>query len=154
MQEQLDATIHHHHHQSYESTLYERILALLVELGELANETRCFKYWSIKGASPKEVILEEYSDGIHFLLSLGIHFQCDYDYPFAPRITEANLTKLLVSLFFEISYFARNPSLESYTNIMNLYLGLGVLLEIDEVALVQAYIAKNKVNYERQKNQY
>lgn len=31
----------------------EKGLALLVELGELANETRCFKFWSTKGPSEK-----------------------------------------------------------------------------------------------------
>lgn len=30
--------------QSYESTSEKRLLALLVELHELANETKCFKF--------------------------------------------------------------------------------------------------------------
>ena len=50
----------------------EKGLALLVELAELANETRCFKFWSTKGPSAREVILEEYVDSIHFILSLGL----------------------------------------------------------------------------------
>ena len=48
------------------------MLALLVEIGELANETRSFKFWSVKPASEKKIILEEFVDGIHFILSLGI----------------------------------------------------------------------------------
>ncbi len=47
----------------------KNILELLVEIGELANETRCFKYWSLKKASPKEVILEEYIDCLFMILS-------------------------------------------------------------------------------------
>jgi len=50
----------------------EKGLALMVELAELANETRCFKFWSTKGPSAREVILEEYVDSIHFILSLGL----------------------------------------------------------------------------------
>ncbi len=50
--------------------LLKRDLALTIELAELANETRCFKYWSSKGPSEREVILEEFVDSIHFLLSL------------------------------------------------------------------------------------
>ena len=46
-------------------------MALLVER-ELANETRSFKFWSTKGPSANEIILEEYVDSIHFLLSLLI----------------------------------------------------------------------------------
>ena len=44
----------------------------LLNLRNLANETRCFKFWSTKGPSDDAVILEEYVDSIHFLLSLGI----------------------------------------------------------------------------------
>ena len=53
-----------------------KMLALLVEIGELANETRCFKYWSNKPASEREVILEEYG-GLHFILSIGIDLGID-----------------------------------------------------------------------------
>ena len=43
-------------------------LELLVELGELANETRCFKYWSIKQTGEKEKVLEEYIDCLFMIL--------------------------------------------------------------------------------------
>src|SRR5574344_2358436 len=71
-QEKLDLDIAIKHNVSYDSTRNRRILALLVEIGELANETRCFKYWSNKKASEKSIILEEYADGMHFYLSLGV----------------------------------------------------------------------------------
>lgn len=51
--------------------LTERILALQVEVSEFANATRCFKYWSKKEADPKERLLDEYADILHFLLSIG-----------------------------------------------------------------------------------
>ena len=47
-----------------------RILAFNVEVAELANEVRSFKHWSTKKSSEKEVCLEEYVDGLHFLLSI------------------------------------------------------------------------------------
>src|SRR6185437_10161779 len=56
----------------------EKGLALVVELAELANETRCFKFWSTKGPSERAVILEEYVDSIHFILSLGIEKNLHY----------------------------------------------------------------------------
>ncbi len=59
----------------------KKMLALLVEIGELANETRCFKYWSNKPASEREVILEEYVDGLHFILSIGIDLGIDKKLP-------------------------------------------------------------------------
>ena len=51
--------------------LTDTILACMVELGEYANETRCFKHWSKKEASEKEVRLEEYVDVLHFIFSIA-----------------------------------------------------------------------------------
>ncbi len=44
-------------------------LELLVEFGEFANETRCFKFWSKKGPNKKEIVLEEYIDCLFMILS-------------------------------------------------------------------------------------
>lgn len=49
----------------------DTLLALAVEVSELANEIRSFKHWSNKGASDRNVILEEYIDVLHFFLSVG-----------------------------------------------------------------------------------
>src|SRR5690625_6269037 len=72
MQETLDKHIIDNHQLQQKDLMEEKYLALLVELGELANETRCFKFWSTKPASARKKILEEYVDGVHFILSLGI----------------------------------------------------------------------------------
>jgi dimeric dUTPase (all-alpha-NTP-PPase superfamily) len=71
-QARLDETIAKNHNVSYATTRSPRTLALLVEIGEFANTTRCFKYWSNKGSEAKDVVLDEYADGLHFFLSLGI----------------------------------------------------------------------------------
>ena len=72
LQKELDEDSAQRHNGSYESTKDKRLLALLVEFGEFANETRCFKYWSLKPMSEKEVVLDEYADAMHCFLSLGI----------------------------------------------------------------------------------
>src|SRR3954447_25518100 len=76
MQQALDQHIEKKHGLQEEDLFSRKVLALLVELGELANETRCFKFWSIKPSSEKSIVLEEFVDGIHFILSLGI--ECGY----------------------------------------------------------------------------
>ena len=43
-QKELDDEIARNHNVNYETTFSRRFLALLVEFGELANETRCFKH--------------------------------------------------------------------------------------------------------------
>ena len=71
-QKGLDENIASNHHVTYASTRNRRIIALLVEIGEFANSTRCFKYWSNKPSETKERVLDEYADGLHFFLSVGI----------------------------------------------------------------------------------
>lgn len=56
---------------SDKSFLIERLLALQVEVSEFANKTRCFKYWSKKKAEPKEELLDEFVDILHFWLSVA-----------------------------------------------------------------------------------
>ena len=54
-----------------EAFLSDRLLALFTEVGEFANATRCFKYWSVKGMESRERLLDEYVDILHFYLSIG-----------------------------------------------------------------------------------
>src|SRR5690625_3503887 len=72
MQQKLDTYIKDNHNLENENLFDKKILALLVELGEIANETRCFKFWSTKEPNSIDIILEEYVDNIHFLLSIGL----------------------------------------------------------------------------------
>ena len=67
-QAELDETIAKNHNISYATTRNKRTLSLLVELGEFANATRCFKYWSNKPSESLERVLDEYVDGLHFFL--------------------------------------------------------------------------------------
>ena len=83
MQNTLDKRIQAEHHLEGVPLLHKKILSLQVELGELANETRCFKFWSTKKPSSNDVILEEYVDCLHFILSIRsrkklsrYHFKC------------------------------------------------------------------------------
>lgn len=98
LQAKLDERIYKEHPpKEGEDRLAKKILALLVELGELANEARFFKYWSNdqeprtqvpdfdewkkngfktdENGKPincyKNPLLEEYVDCLHFLLSIG-----------------------------------------------------------------------------------
>ena len=52
-----------------DSKIYEKnCIELMNEISEFANETKCFKYWSIKKMN-KEKALEEYADVITMSLS-------------------------------------------------------------------------------------
>lgn len=55
----------------FNQRLTNTILAAMVELSEMANEIKCFKHWSKKPSSERNVILEEYVDVLHFFLSIA-----------------------------------------------------------------------------------
>lgn len=153
MQKELDAFIEKTQGIDFD-VFREKTLALLVELGELANETRCFKFWSTKGPSEDEVILEEFVDSVHFLLSLGI--MKDYNkltiWPADQR--ENALTELFLQAQKGIIDFSITPTLESYEEIWKCYAAIAKSLNFNEESIIAAYISKNEKNYERQRTGY
>ncbi|MGX9395121.1 dUTP diphosphatase [Mycoplasma sp. 1781] len=128
------------------------VIALLVELGEFANEVKAFKYWKKNKVIDREKMLEEFADGIHFITSIA--------YPkgispiINPYIKHKNFTLQLAytyKLFTELlNTKDKNKVLKAY----EAYLGLGLLVDIQEEDIVNSYLAKNKKNYQRIKNRY
>lgn len=153
MQQQLDAYIADNHKLKGKDLFNEKYLALLVELGELANETRCFKYWSNKKRSADETILDEYVDGVHFLLSIGLEKSYRYTGE-EVQITETSQTKQFNNIFTEAAHFKNDPSLERYITLFLEYLKLGKILGYSEAEIQESYFKKNEVNFERQNTGY
>jgi dimeric dUTPase (all-alpha-NTP-PPase superfamily) len=153
LQGELDATIHSNHHVSYEQVHYKRVLALLVELGEFANETRCFKFWSEKGPSEKAVILDEYADGMHFFLSLGIPLGVEkYTHKFKPDQKE--LTLQILKTYHEVTDLLEHYDAKHYAIAFSSFLNILPLLGYSGDDAIEAYKKKRQVNFERQKNHY
>ncbi|MBH0157783.1 dUTP diphosphatase [Fictibacillus sp. 5RED26] len=156
MQNELNMRIVKEHKLDNSSLFEQRRLAFLVELGELANETRCFKYWSKRPASEKEVILEEYVDGLHFVLSIGL----DLGFKEVEITTEVDLgekmDKIDINTLFLTLYQSGSKSLlnEEFQSFFDTFLGLGVKLGFSFEEIEEAYFAKNRVNHERQDTGY
>lgn len=152
LQAELDQTIRENHHVTNEETINERVLAFIVELGEFANETRCFKYWSVKEASPNKVILEEYVDGIHFLISLGIDFGISFI--FDVEASDEDLTLQILDVNDKATALAHNINKNSMERVFKAYLKIAASYNISETTIIKAYLEKNKINHKRQENNY
>lgn len=151
-QRELDERIKEEHQLSG-NQFDERLLALHVELGELANETRSFKFWSKKGPSPQDVILEEYVDGIHFLLSLGLALGYEREtFPAGGSYLDA--TDAFLDVFRKLTNFGLSKTEAMYETLMAAYLELGHTLGFNEELIVIAYLSKNDKNHERQNQGY
>ena len=152
-QGQLDQRIAEEHHVSYQSTRDRRIMALIVEIGELANATRCFKYWSNKGSEDKSIVLDEYADGLHFFLSLGIDIKTDKKVYHLTKHQE-DLTKQFHLIYHNIDVFYKKQDDKSYIRAFQSFLNLLPLLGYRWKELKDAYYKKLQVNYDRQNNNY
>ncbi|MBA4538327.1 dUTP diphosphatase [Bacillus aquiflavi] len=155
MQQSLDKHIETQHNLTKEDLFDRKVLALLVELGELANETRCFKFWSLKAPSANNVILEEFVDGIHFMLSLGLElgFETQNNIKVDGQVNQS-LSELFLNVYEAVGEFKRTRHLTAYENMFNQYILLGKKLGFNSNDIKKAYIEKNEVNFERQQQGY
>lgn len=181
-QSNLDATIIENMNLQelrHDFLMNNRVLALIVELGEFANEVRSFKHWSNKLPSAKEVRLEEYVDCLHFLLSITNNIsRCEvailnrtvnayYDNERLDKLTWAhglppeqliNTTLIALTSMITEMYYNINEDIETTNSILidiwDLFIFLGRIsgFTLDEIE--DAYYTKNKVNYKRQESGY
>lgn len=160
LQEQLDKKIMHRFNMELgEEEARNHLLALKatafrVELAEFLNETRVFKYWSVKPSSPPETLLDEYADGLHFLLSIGIdkgvtsyEIQDIYSRDFTTRDIPFVIEEL-----FMMNWREMNKT--EYCMGLELYLQLGTLFGFSWTEISKAYTMKNMENHERQNSAY
>lgn len=148
------------------------ILALLVEIGECANEWRGFKFWSVNQLPHTSAVrtpammeedkvyynplLEEYVDGQHFLLELGLELEFAW-YEAIEGSTQLNVNiEELFVLIYETAtrlFFERDRA-SLYIVLFMLYNQLGSKLGFTSEQIEQAYLEKNKINHQRQESGY
>lgn len=151
IQDGLIAHIEKKHPSNGENRLPKKFLATLVELGEAANDTRCFKFWSTD-QKPKETTLEELVDFLHFLLELGIEF--DYKIYEVMKFKMENVTNQFLEIFDVTVRFIAEKEKTYYKSMFMLFFGLVEMLGFTEEEVEQAYLAKNRENHNRQLNSY
>lgn len=141
-----------------EYPIAETHLALLVEINELAQEVKCFKYWKKHKKVDRKKVLEEYADCFALALSLENHLGQGNPIIYtiaAETFDEFNNNKCpndseKLSLKFTI---AIHDTTELKAPLLTI-LALGTCLKISSDEMEQAYLKKNKINLERQANNY
>jgi dimeric dUTPase (all-alpha-NTP-PPase superfamily) len=153
LQKNLDDRIREQHNLQGVSLLSKKTLALNVEIGELANETRCFKYWSNRKVSDRDRILEEYVDCLHFILAIGIEKEYD-DTPIELKSTDYDMTEQFLALYIDINDFMVCSSKDHYITLFEDFLSFGKSLGFSEEDIEDAYVKKNNINHKRQDDGY
>ncbi len=152
-QRELDEEIAKNHDVTYQSTRNKRTLALLVELGEFANATRTFKYWSNKGPESKERVLDEFADGLHFILSLGIDQGFEVD-SIDVEDDDSSLTDTLLRTYELTSKFYSFQTQSNYLLVFVSYLKCLFKIGCTWEEARNAYYLKLKENHVRQETNY
>jgi dimeric dUTPase (all-alpha-NTP-PPase superfamily) len=151
MQEALDENIRRTQGIPKERDLTPYLVdALDVEIAELQNEVRYFKFWSADRNIRREPALMEYVDGLHLFLSLGLAYGIPREFEPIPHHYD-NIRKQFRSLKRYV-YIMEGPM--HWYIAFNLFLGLGELLGFSWSEIEEAYIKKNQVNHKRQKVGY
>src|SRR5690606_26594705 len=151
-QAELDKYIYSQNNVTAKEVFEKKIVALLVELGELANELQFFKYWKENINIDRQRAIEEYIDVIHFAIGLAVDLGIDeHEYiETQPR----DLNKLFIGITNLATVLSTSKEKEHAKTLLNNIIALGYQLGLDEQTVIGAYNKKNEVNYERQENGY
>src|SRR5690606_41631436 len=95
-QKQLDEYIYEKNNVTAKEVFERKIVALLVELGELANELQFFKYWKENISIDGQRAIEEYIDVIHFTFGLAVDLGID-EYKYI-ETQPKDLSKLFIGI--------------------------------------------------------
>ncbi|MGG3843284.1 dUTP diphosphatase [Anoxybacillus kestanbolensis] len=152
MQRKLDERIIREKGLDGQNLLPNKVLALQVELAELANEWQGFKHWKTN-QQPKEGMLEEYVDCLHFILSIGLSgnigtIEWEQIEPYKAKST----IQQFIGLFEYTSRLLEDITV--YVDIWSSFIGLGEMLEFTWDEVEAAYMRKNAVNHHRQESGY
>lgn len=155
-QQELDDYIMRERGLTHEETIERRKLAFVVELAELAQEWRGFKYWS-DNQEPSEKMLEEYVDVLHFALSLHNFYDGDTECTVGvlsggSKKSEFSAQDKSMVLMHTIEH---NTSWEWVEGIsLSNVIAIGRVLELSGDDILKEYDRKYRINVERQNNGY
>lgn len=147
---------------------YKLILALIAEIGELANEQRSWKFWS-KDQQPRtkavrnvamneedkiyyNPLLDEYVDGLHLILDLGLEIELE---TFTYNPNHKHKYEDLERQFILVTWFATQMMEDDfYSQLFNSYIELGFMLGFTWEQIEQGYYEKHAINLQRQAEGY
>lgn len=156
------------------TSLMKRFFAGIVEFTECANDHQeSFKDWKPNN-QPKPTTLEEYVDGLHFILSSGNNLAAagliadptneDYlpmlkDFAEGTGKDEIVMTYFTDSIVLEVELFTalqqdeKEYLAEDYHELVCTYLGLANQIGFTPEEVIAAYLEKVKENFARQNGQ-
>jgi len=127
-----------------DNKLYQKnCVELMVEIGEFVNETKVFKYWTMKSPN-KDKMLEEYADVITMILSFYGIYNLEIKETYN-KIEETDILKVIMELYNKSYMFYKESNKDILEEIFNYTLYLGKLLNFNEDEILNAIENKQKI---------
>lgn len=154
-QEFLDNKILEKHNLTLDHDMFrKKLIAFWVELGEYANEEKSFKYWKQGSPGARNVQLEEYIDGLHFIISIGNQINFNFEHFNFNDLGYKNNIDCYFELIQDLTSLVNNPNSETFANIFNAFLQIAKVQNYSEDELIETYKAKHEKNQQRQVDNY
>ena len=119
-------------------------LELLVEIGELANETRYFKYWSNKEVN-LDLVKEEYADCLIMILYFFNILNINLDEDFI-EIEEYDKVDIFARLYKLASEFYYDNNKELIKEVFVTLINLGYLIGFTNEDIIKTSLSKINKN--------
>ena len=145
-------SVFYHKYGNDESIYAKNCLEILVELGEFLNETKVFKYWSIKKADKNKVLME-YADVITMCLYFYREFKLEIDDRYL-HIESRNVLEVINYLYQKMSLLMNNKNGDLIKDIFDNILYVGELLNLQEEEIINAIDEKQRIIRERLSSNY
>lgn len=139
LQENLDDALRKDQGLEGISLLSQKTLALQVEIGELADKTRCFKFWSRSKATNSSAILDQLANSLYFILALGLEKQFDNINNVQTKENNRNITSQFLNIYVDINDFLVCSSKDHYITLLEDFLSLCSSLGYSPVEVEKTY---------------
>ncbi len=123
-------------------------LELLVEIGELANETRCFKYWSSKPCD-RELVGLELADCFIMTLCFFNVLNVKLDEEFPTSDIEGDNIDCFFKIYEETVTFINTESCETLKKLFVSLILLGEKLGFSEHEIIEKCLTKIAIDMKR-----
>ena len=119
--------------------LNQKILAFLHDLGQVAEDSRCYLFWEKDEAIDHQQLLEDYLEGLTMLMSIGYELRIDSIKNHSEIPSPTDIYSLFFKIYHSILKVQSHYSSEDYQNTIDDYFTLGFQLNIQIEEILNSY---------------
>lgn len=119
--------------------LNQKILAFLHDLGQVAEDSRCYLFWEKDEPIDHQQLLEYYLEGLTMLMSIGYELRIDSIKNHSEIPSPTDIYSLFFKIYHSILKVQSHYSSEDYQNTIDDYFTLGFQLNIQIEEILNSY---------------